>query len=161
MTNQITLILADDDEEDLALLQDAVFLSKDYIRDVKFVTNGIELLHRLRGEGIYEQDQNICQPDLVVIDLGMPGIDGFALLEEMKHDASLLEIPVVVLSGTTLPSDIKRCYDLGASGFMVKPHTPEELQVMLLQLIRYWSQLMRSPCNQNYKASESCFSSAA
>ncbi|MBL4784206.1 MAG: hypothetical protein JKY49_02135 [Cohaesibacteraceae bacterium] len=118
MTNQITLLLADDDEEDLALLQDAVFLSKDYIRDVKFVTNGIVLLHRLRGEGMYEQDQNIRQPDLVVI-------------------------------------------DPGASGFMVTPHTPEELQGMFLQLIRYWSQLMRSPCNQDYKASGTGFSSAA
>ncbi|MBL4784207.1 MAG: response regulator [Cohaesibacteraceae bacterium] len=153
MDNRLALVLAEDDTDDRRLFEDAMFHSRAYVKDVKFAIDGLELLHRLRGEGKFEQDHRKCQPDLVVIDLGMPGMDGFALLEEMKQDEYLRSIPVIVLSGTERTSDVRRCYDLGASGFMVKPDTHSELQSMFLQLTKYWSELMKSPRKKIFTSS--------
>ncbi|MBL4784205.1 MAG: response regulator [Cohaesibacteraceae bacterium] len=145
MDNRLTIIFADDDADDRMLFEDAMLASRKYVNEVRFSSDGLELLQRLRFEGKFEADRQSRQPDLVLLDINMPSMDGFEVLEEMKSDERLNSIPVIMLSGSRRAAEVTRCYKLGASGFLVKPDTQEQLSAAFLQLTSYWALLMESP----------------
>lgn len=85
------------------------------------VTDGEQALAHLRGQGEYADAARAPRPGLVLLDLRLPRLDGFAVLKEMKGDPALRAIPVVILSTSTADSDRAAAAALHADGYLAKP----------------------------------------
>ena len=85
------------------------------------------------------------EPDLILLDLNLPGIDGGQVLVQIKADPFLRAIPVVILSTSKAEEDVYRTYDLGANSFITKPVTFEGLVDVMKSLGRYWFHIVELP----------------
>jgi CheY-like chemotaxis protein len=143
----ITILMADDDEDDRDLTREALEHA-DCVQQMDFVTDGQDLIDYLRGEGPYsgsEPPGRRRRPSLILLDLNMPRKDGREALAELKGDADLRHIPVVVLTTSSDEIDVQRAYDLGANSYITKPVTGAGLQSTLDRLAEYWSQVVTLP----------------
>ncbi|GGO38854.1 response regulator [Deinococcus humi] len=77
-------------------------------------------------------------PDVMLLDLNMPGMNGFQLLEEMKQDGRLAQIPVVILTTSSARQDVERAYTLHASSYLVKSVDFDRFVEQLEKVLRYW-----------------------
>ncbi len=90
-------------------------------------------------------------PALVLLDLNMPGMHGVEVLSMMKAAPNFCRIPVVIMTGTLNKAEIKRCYDLGANSFLVKPASFDELTALLKSVVQYWlDMVMPAPVALSY-----------
>jgi CheY-like chemotaxis protein len=141
----LTILMADDDEDDRLLTADALKQSR-LINDIRFVVDGDDLMHYLRGEGGYAPGGIPApRPGLILLDLNMPKKDGREALAEIKGDPELRGIPVVVLTTSRGEEDIVRSYDLGVNSFVSKPVSFEELASVMRTLAGYWFELVELP----------------
>jgi CheY-like chemotaxis protein len=83
-------------------------------------------------------------PDLILLDINMPGLSGFEVLARVKADDRLKRIPVVMLTSSDLPTDIARAYELGASGYISKPSYLHDLRAVIGNTLLYWSVMKRT-----------------
>jgi CheY-like chemotaxis protein len=83
-------------------------------------------------------------PDLILLDINMPGLSGLDVLAQIKADARLRCIPVVMLTSSELASDIARAYELGAGGYISKGTLAQDLQAVLGHTLLYWSVMRRA-----------------
>lgn len=83
--------------------------------------------------------------DLVLLDLSLPGADGFAILERLRADERTRLVPVIVVTSSQEQSDVRRAYELGANSFVSKSDSPEKTLQRLRLLPIYWLELNRSP----------------
>jgi CheY-like chemotaxis protein len=141
----ITILMADDDEDDRELAREALAESR-VLNDLHAVNDGAELLDYVRREGTYTAE-NAPRPDLILLDLNMPKIDGREALEALKKDPKLRSIPVVILTTSRAEEDIVRSYDLGANSFISKPVTFAGLVEVMRELGRYWVVIVELPEN--------------
>ncbi|MCP5463789.1 MAG: response regulator [Deltaproteobacteria bacterium] len=126
------ILVVDDDEADLDLFKLA--LSKCNIDvDMNTACNGEEALENLRGLS----DQKSL-PSLVFLDLNMPGKNGREVLAEMKADANLKTIPVIVFTSSDYENDVRQCYDLGCSCYLRKPSSLSDLRALLEATSQFW-----------------------
>ncbi len=95
--------------------------------------------------GLYAEARDAPCPALILLDLNLPAIDGCEVLRQIKQDARLLTIPVVVCTTAAQPHDIDVCYQLGANSYMVKPVDFERLRYALERLMRYWFSVVTRP----------------
>ena len=144
MTSPITILVADDDPDDRMLIKDA-FEEARLNNELHFVENGEQLLQYLRREGEYANMAGEPYPGIILLDLNMPKKDGREALREMKADAELKRIPVVVLSTSRAEEDIIRTYGLGVSSFITKPVTFEGLVDVVRALSDYWIEIVTFP----------------
>lgn len=93
---------------------------------VEAVANGEELL----------QQAQAAPPALVILDIMMPIQDGFSTLQRLKHDPKTAGAPIIMLSGKSDEEDVVRCLNAGASDYMVKPFSPDELLVRVRKLLK-------------------------
>jgi CheY-like chemotaxis protein len=143
--SSITILMADDDEDDRLLTADALKRAR-VLNDMRFVVDGEDLMHYLRGQGRYaEGGVPAPRPGLILLDLNMPKMDGREALAEIKGDPELRRIPVVVLTTSKGEEDIVRTYDLGVNSFVSKPVTFEELASVMRTLACYWFDLVELP----------------
>lgn len=140
----ISILVADDDSDDRMLLKEA-FEENRIINAVDFVEDGEQLMAYLRREGTYAHLAGRPYPGLVLLDLNMPKRDGREALADMKADAALCRIPVVVLTTSEADEDILRTYGLGVSSFITKPVTFEGLVEITRILARYWIEIVELP----------------
>ena len=122
-------------DDDAALLQTLGWILKDRGYDVVAVSDGTNLLSQIEQE----------RPDLILLDLNMPKIDGREALAEIKADPNLRRIPVVVLTVSKAEEDIFRTYDLGIAGYIPKPVTFEGLVEVMKSLGTYWIEIVSIP----------------
>lgn len=143
--HSITILMADDDEDDRLLTADALKRSR-LINDLRFVVDGEDLMHYLRGQGRYTSGGVPApRPGLILLDLNMPKKDGREALAEIKGDPDLRRIPVVVLTTSRADEDVARTYDLGVNSFVSKPVTFDELASAMQRLACYWFDLVELP----------------
>ncbi len=83
--------------------------------------------------------------DLVLLDLNLPTISGFELLEHIRASENTRMLPVVVMSGSSNPTDIDRCYEAGANSYVCKPPHLADLFSIAAQLVTYWSKCVKLP----------------
>ena len=140
----ITILMADDDEEDCMLVKDAWRESK-LANDLRFVADGEELMDYLQHSGTFSSKIDSPRPGLILLDLNMPRQDGREALKAIKADVSLRQIPIVVLTTSKAEEDIVRAYDLGVSGFIIKPVTFESLVDVVTTLDKYWFEIVELP----------------
>jgi CheY-like chemotaxis protein len=113
----IEILLVEDDEGDTVLIADALEHYKLRNR-LACVSDGVKALEYLRGEGEYA---GAARPDLILLDLNLPRMDGRELLSRIKADEELSAIPVVVLTTSRSDEDILRSYELHANAYVPKP----------------------------------------
>lgn len=139
--NKPNILLVDDDPADvdlaLEILEDA---EGSYV--VNSVHNGIDALAFLRRQSPYE---NAPCPDLVLLDLNMPKMDGREVLQAVRNDRSLCHIPIMVLTTSDDNFDICRSYQLGANGYMTKPVGIPAYANMVNKLESFWFAHMKLP----------------
>ncbi len=134
--NQRCLLLVEDNPGDVRLVCEA-FSRRPHPPDIVHATDGIAALEYLRGD---EE-----RPDLILLDLNLPRMDGREFLSVAKRDADLRRIPVVVLSSSTSDTDVDRLYDLNANGYLIKPHDLSGLFELVELIDEYWLRISALP----------------
>jgi len=138
------IVMADDDADDRLLVQEA--LSEAGIaHNLHFAEDGKTLLEYLKNEGRFSHPQSAPRPELILLDLNMPLKDGREVLRDIRADASLRRIPVVVFTTSKADSDIRQMYDLGANSFITKPAAFADLVLLMRNLAEYWFETVRIP----------------
>jgi CheY-like chemotaxis protein len=115
--------------------------------ELRFVADGEELLDYLRQRGKFSP-ASAPRPNLVLLDLNMPKRDGREALREIKTDADLRRIPVVVLTTSRADTDIGGMYDLGANSFIAKPFQFDALVNVMKTLGHYWLNTVELPATR-------------
>lgn len=138
---KFVVLLVEDEPADVHLTRLA-FKEGRLLVDVHDVPDGVEALAFLHREGKY---QDAPRPDLILLDLNMPRMDGKAFLKRFKALEGLRRIPVVILTTSEAESDIVESYDLGAAGFIVKPVDIDQFIASIQSLEEYWLTLVRRP----------------
>lgn len=123
------IFIIDDDFDDQLLISDA-FRSGDCPCNLTFAENGHQALEVIEKSGY--------RPDLIVLDLNMPVMNGFEFLRKFCSNKALSKIPIIVLSTTSDKDAVNNSYDLGASSFIVKPRSYPGLEKITQDLTRYW-----------------------
>lgn len=138
------IMLVEDNPDDELLTLRA--LKKNYIaNEVIVARDGVEALDFLLGRGEHDGRNLSHQPEVVLLDLNLPKVDGFQVLQEMRnHDQTQL-IPVVVLTTSSRDRDIVESYRLGANSFISKPVDFSDFVTAVSQLGVYWLALNRRP----------------
>jgi chemotaxis family two-component system response regulator Rcp1 len=130
--------------KDILLVEDTpgdVRLAHEAIRDAKVRANlhvvgdGVEAMAFLRRQGKYA---DAARPNLIMLDLTMPKKNGFEVLAEIKADAGLKKIPVIIFSVSKSEGDIRRAYDLQANCYVVKPADLNGLIVVIKAIDDFW-----------------------
>jgi len=142
--DNIIILYAEDDPEDRMLVEDAMEESR-LANELHFVEDGEELMDYLHRRGKYTELSNAPLPGLILLDLNMPKKDGREALGEIKADPNLRRIPIVVLTTSKAEEDILSSYDLGVSGFVIKPVTFESLVSILKTVTKYWFEIVEPP----------------
>ena len=140
----VIILYAEDDPEDRMLVEDAMDESR-LANEMDFVEDGEELMDYLYRRGKYAELNDKPLPGLILLDLNMPKKDGREALEEIKNDPDLKRIPIVVLTTSKAEEDILSTYDLGVSGFIIKPVTFESLVSLLKTVSKYWFEVVEPP----------------
>ncbi len=138
----VTLLIADDDPEDRAMLAE-VFAENEWVSEIKFVTDGEELLDYLENRGKFADAEKHPRPDLVLLDLNMPKKDGREALAEVRSNPNFTDLPVVILTTSKAEEDIVKTSGLGANSFITKPDTFDGLVSIARDLRRYWVKTIR------------------
>lgn len=126
----LIVLMADDDEDDCFLVRSA-FQETGIAHDLRFVADGQELLDYLyNGEGFVDPGKH-PRPNLILLDLNMPRMDGREALARIKSDTQLKDIPVLILTTSKQDRDIALSKQAGASSFLSKPELFEDLTDML------------------------------
>jgi two-component system response regulator len=144
MTRDCILMMADDDPDDREFVKEA-FEKSGFRGEFRYVEDGGALVDYLFRSKDDPRGQTFPMPDLILLDLNMPRVDGYEALKRIKSDAGLKRIPIVVLSTSESESDIQRTYDEGVNSFITKPSGFSELVDMAGRLKKYWLELVKLP----------------
>jgi len=131
----LVILLVEDDLADQKLVKTSL-LSEKVANDLYIVQNGEEGLDFLHHRGNYSNGTPL--PDLILLDLNMPGMGGKEFLRQVKQDEEVKQIPVVILTTSDAERDIIDSYKLQASGYVHKPVTLEEFKDGMKKLKEYW-----------------------
>lgn len=131
------ILLAEDDRGDQELTRRA--LEEGKIRnDLRVVEDGEEALAYLYRRGKYKDPATSPRPDLLLLDLNLPRVDGRQVLEKVRSDSNLRPMPVVVLTTSRQEEDILRSYELGCNSFITKPADMDQFTRLIRTLDEYW-----------------------
>jgi CheY-like chemotaxis protein len=138
------ILLAEDDPNDVLLIQRA--FQKAGMRDVlKVVADGDQVVEYLEGKGAYADRTRFPLPYLLLLDLKMPGMNGFNVLRWVRTEPRFKTMLVVVLTSSNLQADVDLAYELGANSYLIKPVAFEDMVNLVHRFEAYWSEINRSP----------------
>lgn len=135
------ILLVDDIQEDVLLTRQC-FKHSDLSINLSHVNDGEACLSYLRKEGEF---QSASTPDLVLLDLNMPGLTGHEVLAEMMKDEELKQLRVVILTTSSDRKDIDTAYRLGCTSYVVKPVDFNEFQFAVRSIIDFWFRISSLP----------------
>lgn len=138
----IEILLAEDSPGDARLTQEALRQAR-VANNLSIMRNGEEALAFLRREAAHA---DAPRPDLILLDLNMPKLDGRELLAILKADAELCHIPVIILTTSNAPQDTMQAYKLHANSFVTKPVDVEEFFSIMRTIEAFWMETARLPC---------------
>ncbi|MGB8333848.1 MAG: response regulator [Desulfobacterales bacterium] len=139
------VLLVEDNEDDIELTLEALEDSKVRM-ETHVVADGISAMAFLRREGDYVDKP---RPDLILLDLNLPLMDGREVLKNIKEDPNLAQIPVVVLTTSEDDEDILKAYQLHANCYISKPVDFLKFTKIIKQIEGFWFQLVKLPGREN------------
>lgn len=144
MNKPALILLVEDNRMDVELTLDAFHEAK-LLNTVHVASNGQEALDYLFGRGPYADRNTYTMPNLVLLDLKLPGIDGFEVLRQIKSTPILKRLPVVILTSSKEEGDRALSYDRGANSYLVKPVSFDGFLNVVRQIEGYWLLLNVAP----------------
>ncbi len=144
MTKAATILLVEDNAMDVELIIDA-FKEARLGNKIQVARDGKEALEFLFGEGKYGDRKQYPLPDIVLLDLKMPGIDGHEVLKRIKVTDKLKRLPVIILTSSRDEGDRAMSYDNGANSYLVKPVSFDAFLEVVKQVSDYWFTLNVEP----------------
>lgn len=133
MKSSRTILLIEDNHSDVALIRNA-FLQRGVTDQLEIVAEGRMAKDYLAGHGIYSDRAVYPFPKLVLLDLRLPDITGLEVLKWLRSEPGLTKVPVVILTGSEVRSDIDRAYQLGANSYLVKTADFEKFRALVQDL---------------------------
>lgn len=137
MNKPAHILLVDDERMDVELTLDA-FREARLANIIHVAHNGQAALDYLFGRNEYVDRRKYPLPDLILLDLKMPGIDGFEVLRQLKETPLLKRLPVIILTSSEEEGDLGLSYDRGANSYLVKPVSFEGFLKVVRQIEDYW-----------------------
>jgi len=137
----ISILLVEDNAGDVRLTQEALKEGR-VANTLHVVIDGVEALQFLRREGKYS---SAPKPDLILLDLNLPRLDGRQVLSEVKKDPELKRIPVVVLTTSKAEEDVLKTYDLYANCYIAKPVEFDEFVGVIKMIDQFWLTTVKLP----------------
>src|ERR1041385_2799510 len=144
MSDQAVILIVEDQDDDIFLIRKA-FKKAGVTNPIHVVRDGQEAIDYLSGEGEYANRAEHPLPELILLDLNMPRMDGFQVLQWLRQQPELGQIPVVVLTSSDRISEINSAYAIGANSFLVKPGDFEDYANLAAMLDTYWIKTVKRP----------------
>jgi len=141
LLESIDVLLVEDDPGDTLMIREA-FTDNKVRNTLSCVTDGVQAMQFLRREGEYA---NAPRPDLILLDLNLPRMDGREVLAEVKQDESLRTIPVVVLTTSAAEEDVLRSYQLHANAYVTKPVDFDRFIAVVRQIDEFFVTVVKLP----------------
>ena len=139
----IEILLVEDSMGDARLTMEALKENK-FLNRLHHVSDGFEAMAFLYQQGQYS---DVPRPDLILLDLNMPKMDGREVLEKIKQDEQLKRIPVVVLTTSQADEDILKSYDLNANCYISKPVDLDQFMEVIKSIKNFWLTIVKYPTN--------------
>ena len=136
------ILVVDDEPGDVELIRAAILEGR-FVCRTSVARDGAEAMAFLRRSK--PEFQQAPTPDLILLDLNMPRMNGREVLKAIREDATLARIPVVILTTSDVESDVLQTHDLGASGFVTKPVDIEKLFIAIHGVEDYWFGIVHGP----------------
>ena len=137
METPLSLLIAEDDRDDALIIQRA-FKQNGLPRPAHIVEDGAEAIAYLRGDGVFSDRVAHPFPDILILDLKMPGVSGFEVLEWLNQNPDFRVIPSIVWSSSADRRDVKHAFCLGAHAYLCKPTNYDRLVGMVRHLLEFW-----------------------
>ena len=138
-----TILLAEDNPKDIELTLEAM-AENSLANDIIVAKDGVEALEYLRCQGKHKH-RKAGNPALVLLDIKMPRMDGIEVLRNIRNDAALKRIPVVVLTSSREENDLINTYDLGVNAYVLKPVDFKQFIEAVKQIGSFWAVLNELP----------------
>jgi len=139
--DRVEVLLVEDNPADACLMRDALSNGQ-FPCNIHVAEDGVEALAFLTQHGKYRE---ALRPDLVLLDLNLPKLNGHEVLSQIKSDVTLRGIPVVILTTSSRDEDLRQSYDLHANCFITKPRELEEFTELVRSLEEFWFQRATLP----------------
>ena len=128
------ILLIEDNAGDVLLTKEA-FRHTHFKYNLRVARDGDEALKILNRQGKYNSSP---MPDLILLDLNLPKIDGIEVLEKIKTNSELKDIPVIILSGSQAETDMTSSYDLHANSYVIKPDNFDDFKEIIASIENFW-----------------------
>jgi CheY-like chemotaxis protein len=143
----IVILLVEDNPDHVLIIKHGL-KANNVVNDVKVAKDGQEAMDYLLQQGAYSDPSTAPRPGLILLDIKLPKLDGFEVLQRIKQDPSLKPIPVVVLTSSDQEVDIAKSYLEGANSYVSKPMQFSEFLEKVRKLELYWILVNRLPSLQ-------------
>jgi CheY-like chemotaxis protein len=144
MTERSIILLVEDREDDILLVRRA-FSAANLDAPLQVVRDGEEAIAYLEGIGKYQNREEFPLPDLVLLDLKLPGLDGYDVLQWIRSNPALKALRVIVLTSSEEIRDVNKAYSMGANSFLVKPFEFTNYPALINSLSKFWLEDSRKP----------------
>jgi CheY-like chemotaxis protein len=138
------ILLVEDREDDIFLIRKA-FSKANLINPLYVVNDGEQAVAYLMGDSPYSNRNEYPLPDIILLDLKMPRLDGFEVLTWIRKQPGIRGLPVIVLTSSEELRDVNHAYALGANSFLVKPLDFENSLSLIKMVEKYWIRSSRLP----------------
>ncbi len=140
-SKEIEVLVIEDNEGDVRLIKEA-FKDSLVVNKFSVVGDGEQALDYLNRRGKYASSS---RPDIILLDLNLPKMNGFDVLTEVKSNPSIQKIPVIIFSSSTSDNDVLRSYDLKANSYVSKPTDFNEFLNVVRTIDEFWFQTVKLP----------------
>lgn len=141
-SNPLIILLVEDNPDHVFLARKAIRQEMGEGAAISHVGSAEEAIEFLFRQGTYA---NADRPDLILIDVQLPGRDGFWVVKTIKADPSLRAIPVVIFTSSDAETDIRQGYECGTNIYVCKPTGPDEFAARLQAIPAFWSRVAHLP----------------
>ncbi|MFH1867415.1 MAG: response regulator [Candidatus Omnitrophota bacterium] len=143
-SDPIDILIIEDNETDVKIALRA-FKKIKQKSNVYIVNNGEEALNFIHNEGEYKDRDKFPTPDIILLDINMPKMDGFQFLQIIKKDTEYSNIPVIMLTTSRNEDDIAKSYEYGAASYIQKPVSYENFVEFVDGFNYYWHKIKKTP----------------
>ncbi len=144
MGESAVILVAEDREDDVLLIRQA--FARAHIPNPLFVVrDGEEVISYLEGQGKYSNRAEYPLPDLLLLDLKMPRVNGFEVIAWVRSQPSLAALRILVLTSSDEIRDVNQAYHLGANSFLVKPHDFDDFIELSRIMEEFWLKKSKAP----------------